>query len=198
MGELVGVTGALGPFAIALVIFGLAPGFVLAAIVRLIPDVERRRELQAELYEVPRWEQPFWVAQQLEVAIRLGLAPRVSWYWGRYVWLRAKIDCGLERHREYPDSFWVPSADEKAALQPGDLVKLMWSVRPKSKGAASGERMWVSITRREGDQLEGALESWPVVVYLEPGETVKFHIDDIIDYDYDLGEADSVSAGEAA
>lgn len=179
MGELVGVSGAMGTFGIALLIFGFAPGVVLAAIVRLIPDVDRRQELQAELYEVPRWEQPFWVAQQLEVAIRTGLSPRVSWYWGRYVWHRAKIDSGLDRHREHPDSFWVPSANEKAELRPGDQVKLMWSVK---RMKASGERMWVMITHRDGDRLKGTLENWAMFVHLDPGETVKFHIDDIIDY----------------
>lgn len=179
MGELLGVPGALGAFGLALLIFGFAPGIVLAAIVRLIPDPDRRQELQAELYEVPRWEQPFWVVQQFEVAIRIGMFPRASWYWGRYVWHRAKIDSGLDRHRDHPDSFWVPSADEKAELRPGDRVKLMWSVK---RMQATGERMWVTVTHRDGDQLTGKLENWALFVHLEAGETVKFHIDDIIDY----------------
>ena len=40
--------GALGGLGLLVLIFGFAPGMVLAAIVRLIPDVDRRRELQAE------------------------------------------------------------------------------------------------------------------------------------------------------
>ncbi len=179
MGELLGVPGALGTFGLALLIFGFAPGIVLAMIVRLIPDPDRRRELQAELYAVPRWEQPFWVAQQLEVAIRVGLTPQVSWYWGRWVWHRAKIDSGLARSCQHPDTFWVPSPEEKAGLQPGDTVRLIWTVK---RYPAAGERMWVEITRRDGDQLVGRLKNWAVFVHLNPDEIVKFHIDDIIDY----------------
>lgn len=190
IGELLGVPGALGAFGLALLIFGFAPGIVLAAIVRLIPDPDRRRELQAELYTVPRWEQPFWVAQQLEVAIRVGVVPEVSWFWGRWVWHRCKVESGLERHRQYPDSFWVPDDEEKAGLRPGDFVRLMWSVK---RYVAAGERMWVEITHRNGDQLVGRLDNWPVFVHLRPDEVISFHIDDIIDCHFrdDEVEADA-------
>jgi hypothetical protein len=57
--ELLSVNGAIGGFLLSLLVFGFAPGMLLAAIVRLIPDLDRRRELQAELYEVPRWERPY-------------------------------------------------------------------------------------------------------------------------------------------
>lgn len=160
-------------------VFGFAPGLVLAAIVRLIPDVDRRRELQAELYEVPRWERPYWVAQQMEVAIRLGFHPRVTWYWGKYVWHRARIDSGMELNREYPDTFWVPGHDEKAEVAPGDIVKLMWSVHRLDMCA---ERMWVRVTHRQGDRLVGRIDNYPVLAYLSYDEKVKFHIDDIIDF----------------
>ncbi len=177
IGELLGVPGALGAFGVALVIFGFLPGMVLSLIVRLIPDLDRRHELQAELYEVPRWEQPFWVAQQFEVAIRLGLFPQVSWYWGRHVWHRCKLESGLERHRDYPESFWVPSNEETTQLRPGDSVKLMWSVK-----RMPGERMWVTIAQRDGNRLVGTLDNWAVFAFLHPDETIKVHLDDIIDY----------------
>lgn len=183
IGELIGAPGALGAFALAVLIFGFAPGMVLAAIVRLIPDVDRRRELQAELYEVPRWERPFWVFEQLEVAIRVGLAPRVEWYWGRHVWHRSKLESGLERHRQHPDTFEVPDDEEKAEIRPGDHVKLMWSVE-----RLPGERMWVLVTERKGDRLVGTLDNWPVCVYKNYGEKVSFHIDDIIDCQFEETE----------
>lgn len=176
MNELLGVPGALGAFALSLLIFGFAPGMVLAAIVRMIPDHDRRRELQAELYEVPRWEQPYWVMQQLEVAIRVGAFPEISWAWGKHVWHRCKIESGLESHRMYPDTFEIPDDEAKAELRPGDRAKLMWSVK-----RSPGERMWVTITERDGDRLVGTLDNWAVSAYLRPDETVKFHIDDIID-----------------
>lgn len=180
IGEIIGATGALTALALAVLIFGFAPGIALAAIVRLIPDVDRRRELQAELYEVPRWERPFWVAEQLEVAVRIGLAPRLEWYWGRHVWHRARLESGLERHLQYPESFEVPDGEAKSDVRPGDLVKLMWSV-----DRFPGERMWVKVTERRGDLLVGTLENWPIYVYLHPGERVSFHIDDIIDCQFD-------------
>lgn len=191
MGEILMTHGALGGLGLLVLIFGFAPGMVLAAIVRLIPDVDRRRELQAELYEVPRWDRPFWVAQQFEVAIRIGLSPQLAWYWGRYVWHRARIESGLENHRRYPDSFWVPSDEEKAELQPGDTVRLMWSVK---RYEAAGERMWVKITQRDGDRVVGKLQNWPIFVHLDPDAVVKFHIDDILDFNY---HQDDESAGEA-
>lgn len=173
------VPSALGAFVIALLIFGFLPGLVLALIVRLFPkDDPRRRELQAELYAVPRWERPFWVCQQFEVALRLGLAPEIAWYWGRFVWHRAKVESGREMHKKYPDSFWVPDAEEKAMLRPGDLVKLMWEVK-----RSPGERMWVKILHRDGDVLIGRLLNWPVYVHLDPDAIVRFRIDDIIDYE---------------
>ncbi|MGH3854277.1 MAG: hypothetical protein ACRDR6_12450 [Pseudonocardiaceae bacterium] len=55
---------------VVLVVFGLAPGVCLRQIVRVYPPGDpRRAELIAELYAVPRWERPLWVAEQLEVAL---------------------------------------------------------------------------------------------------------------------------------
>lgn len=181
--ELLLAQGSIVTFMLAVVIFGFAPGMVLALIVRLIPDVDRRKELQAELYEVPRWERPFWVAQQFEVALRVGLPVHVEWFWGRYVWHRCTVESGLERHRESPDTFEIPEDELKSCIRPGDKVKLMWSV-----ARSPGERMWVTVTHRKGDQLVGTLENWAVFAFLNPGEKVKFHIDDIIDCDFDMDE----------
>lgn len=182
IGDFLNVPDAMGGFGLALAIFGFLPGMVLSLIVRMIPDLDRRRELQAELYEVPRWERPFWVLQQFEVALRQGLLPEVAWwfeFWsGRLIWRRATLESGLERHLAHPDTFDVPKAQLKAELRPGDQVKLMWGVK---RGSAAGERMWVTITDRDGDWLVGTLDSWAMIVYLRPGEVIKFHIDDIID-----------------
>lgn len=176
IGELIGAPGALGAFMLAVLIFGLAPGLVLAVIVRLIPDLDRRYELQAELYEVPRWERPFWVAEQFEVALRIGLVPRVEWGWGRYVWHRCTLESGLERHLEHPDSFEIPDDETKTEIRPGDHVKLMWSVK-----RFPGERMWVTVAERKGDWLVGTLNNMAIFVYMHPDERIAFHIDDIID-----------------
>ena len=63
---------------LALVVFGVAPGLVLRLIVLAFPKEDpRRKELLGEQRAVPRFERPFWVAEQLEVALVEGLAPRL-------------------------------------------------------------------------------------------------------------------------
>jgi hypothetical protein len=64
---------------IALVMFGFAPGAVLRLIVLAFRrDDPRRTELLAELPHVPRIERPFWVCEQLEVALSEGLFGRLA------------------------------------------------------------------------------------------------------------------------
>jgi hypothetical protein len=64
---------------VALLVFGFAPGAVLRLIVLAYPrDDPRRRELLGELYAVPRIERPFWVIEQLEVALFEGLRGRIA------------------------------------------------------------------------------------------------------------------------
>jgi hypothetical protein len=66
-------------FAVALAVFGFAPGAVLRLIVLVYRrDNPRRRELPGELYAVPRIERPFWVIEQLEVALFEGLRCRLA------------------------------------------------------------------------------------------------------------------------
>jgi type I restriction enzyme R subunit len=63
----------------ALMIFGFAPGATLRMIILAFRrDDPRRTELIAELPHVPRIERPFWVCEQLEVALFEGLIGRAS------------------------------------------------------------------------------------------------------------------------
>ena len=62
---------------VALLVFGFAPGVALRLIVLFYRRGNpRRQELLGELYAVPRIERPFWVTEQLEVAIFEGLRDR--------------------------------------------------------------------------------------------------------------------------
>ena len=64
---------------IALVAFGFAPGALLRVIVLAFKrDDPRRKELLAELPHIPRLERPFWVFEQLEVALFEGLLGRLA------------------------------------------------------------------------------------------------------------------------
>ena len=63
---------------VAVAVYGFFPGvvlrFILLAFRRSDP---RRAEILAELRAVPRWERPFWVAEQVEVALFEGLLERI-------------------------------------------------------------------------------------------------------------------------
>jgi hypothetical protein len=64
---------------IALLVFGFAPGAVMRLIVLFYRRGNpRRQELLGELYAVPRIERPFWVVEQLEVALFEGLRDRIK------------------------------------------------------------------------------------------------------------------------
>jgi hypothetical protein len=64
---------------VALVLLGFAPGAVLRLIVLIFsPGDPRRTELRAELHAVPRIERPFWVIEQLEVALFEGIRSRFA------------------------------------------------------------------------------------------------------------------------
>jgi hypothetical protein len=70
MVELITAFASWPSLLLLIVLFGFAPGLVLRLLLRLYPaDDLRRKELLAELYGVPRWERPFWVAEQLETAL---------------------------------------------------------------------------------------------------------------------------------
>lgn len=65
---------ALVVFAILLALFGFLPGVLNRLFAMAYPKEDpRRSEMIAELYEVPRWEQPWWVFQQGERALFEGL-----------------------------------------------------------------------------------------------------------------------------
>jgi hypothetical protein len=64
---------------VAVAVYGFFPGvvlrFILLAFRRSDP---RRAEILAELRAVARWERPFWVAEQAEVALFEGLVERIK------------------------------------------------------------------------------------------------------------------------
>ncbi len=63
----------------ALLMFGFAPGAVLRIIVLAFRRNDpRRSELLGELPNVPRIERPFWVCEQLEIALFEGLLKRLA------------------------------------------------------------------------------------------------------------------------
>lgn len=65
--------------AIVFLVWGFLPGLIIRAVVHIYPPGDdRRHELVAETYATPRWERPFWVLEQLELALTEGLSHRLS------------------------------------------------------------------------------------------------------------------------
>jgi hypothetical protein len=66
-------------FVVVVLLLGFAPGAMLRLIVLAFSrDDPRRQELLAELHAVPRADRPFWVAEQLEIALFEGLRGRIA------------------------------------------------------------------------------------------------------------------------
>jgi uncharacterized protein YegJ (DUF2314 family) len=181
---------------IALLIWGFAPGLVVRVLsLAFWHDDPRRAEMRGELDAVPRWERPFWVAQQVEVAICEGLGARLRWAAAGRIIDRWHLASGVERNRMYPDTFEIPDEGERAQVEPGDRVKLVFETR---HGPA--EKMWVTVVGygRRG-RLVGTLDNNPVFMpRLYPDDRIKFrreHIVDVIWWDADPADRPEVPVG---
>lgn len=177
-------------YLLTLLVHGVAPGLLLRVIVLTFErDDPRRQELIAELYGVPFLKRPYWVAQQLETALSAGIWPRFTWMLAGRVIYRWKLGDGDKKNREHPETFWVPSPQEKAQIEPGDLVKVMFEPRLFPPGADRiGERMWVRVTKVGRRRLEGWLDNDPICFpRLEWRDTIKFELKHVVDIEIDDG-----------
>jgi hypothetical protein len=165
-------------FVLALLVYGFAPGLLLRLIVRAFhPEDSRREELLAEIHAVPRLERPFWVFEQLEVAISEGLWDRIVWAATGRVIDRWCLGSGVERNRYHPDSFEIPTDEEKRSIEPGDHVRLLFELKD-----GWCERMWVSVSAIKRRHIVGELINTPAgIPRLDPGDKVVFKHDHVID-----------------
>ncbi|MGW2292531.1 DUF2314 domain-containing protein [Streptomyces phaeochromogenes] len=189
--EAIGALTSWPLLVVALVVFGFAPGALLRLIVLAFEgDDPRRSELRAELNAVPRVERPFWVIEQLEVALFDGVWPRLVWAATGRIIDRWHLSSGVEFNRQHPQSFWIPSEEEKQALRPGVTVKLMFDMRD-----GWGERMWVEIVAVKKRKLVGTLHNQPAgIPRLNHGDRIHFKYHHIIDIDWeDDARCDQVS-----
>jgi hypothetical protein len=82
--------------------------------------------------------------------------------------------------RENPYTFQLPTAEEIAHLAPGHSVKLIFRSLPEGADYAA-ERMWVTITHRDGEKFLGDLDNEPLdIPQLSPGDEVSFAAHQII------------------
>jgi hypothetical protein len=168
---------------VVLLVFGFAPGALLRLIVLAFRrDDPRRSELLAELYRVPRWERPVWVAEQLERALSEGLWERITWAATGRVIHRWHLGSGVKRNRQHPETFEIPDDEDKQAIEPGVLVKLMFEMRNSKTWFLGGERMWVEVVAVKRRRIVGRLINEPLgIPRLYPGDKVRFRRDHIID-----------------
>lgn len=87
---------------------------------------------------------------------------------------------------QHPYTFYKPSAEAIALLRPGNLVKLIFAFESDDPAAPGAERMWVKISRIEGDRFYGTLDNDPRYIRdLEDTDPVQFESRHIIQTDLD-------------
>ena len=89
-----------------------------------------------------------------------------------------------EMSLEHPDTFDAPAAGEIANLAVGTFVKVCINNVDPEPGQFGGERLWTVIREIDGDEITATLDSFPVVVDLESGDTINFkthHIYEVFD-----------------
>ena len=94
------------------------------------------------------------------------------------------LDDGEKLHRAHPDTFWIPSLQERESLRVGDLVKLRFLivvVDDDGNEEEGGERMWVEVEKCHQVYYQGELTNQPactdevmlgMVVWFEPRHVI--------------------------
>lgn len=95
-------------------------------------------------------------------------APSVPEDWGL-------LDAGAQ-HDAFPDTFPIPTLEERSSLRTGDMVKLVFVLDPPPTSGPNAERMWVEVALAHADgSYEGWLTNRPVVITsLAPSTLVAF------------------------
>jgi hypothetical protein len=87
------------------------------------------------------------------------------------------LESAVERHREAPESFAIPSESERASLARSQRVKLLFLFydEHETDRIVQCERMWVTITEVGEGRYVGRLENRPrSASVLEPGAWIEF------------------------
>ena len=76
-----------------------------------------------------------------------------------------ELESAVERNREHPETFPIPSDRERQSLEFGDRVKLLFLFQifdeSYPEGIVSCERMWATVIDSSDGELIGLLESAP-------------------------------------
>ena len=83
------------------------------------------------------------------------------------------LEDGEERNRQYPDTFEIPSKEERQNLKAGQIVKLMFRIT--ADGETQTERMWVVVKGKEKGGYLGILDNDPECTQkMKSGVEVRF------------------------
>ena len=63
----------------------------------------------------------------------------------------------VDRNRQHPDSFFIPSDAELEEIHEGDFVQLGVGWKGEGERQAGGERFWIQVTR-QGETWQGVIE----------------------------------------
>ncbi|MEL6839023.1 MAG: hypothetical protein AAFP85_07005 [Pseudomonadota bacterium] len=97
-----------------------------------------------------------------------------------------ELDSAEERHRENPETFYLPPKAERESLQTDDLAKLIFDISIDDDVAQlATERMWVKVIDSKDGIYSGTLENKPYCreegkIRLALGDTVLFSPEHII------------------
>lgn len=83
---------------------------------------------------------------------------------------------------ELPDSFFIPSLEERKTQQTGDMVRLHFVLTDPGPDAPRAERMWVEISEKseDGTNFKGYLTNQPAHIdSLSVGDIVAFQVEHI-------------------
>ncbi len=95
--------------------------------------------------------------------------------------MAAEYTLGNAEQRAESASFPIPSKAERDGLRVGDLAKCIFLAVPEPARSPKGDRMWIEVSGRRGDQYVGLLRNHPVVVGAAYGDEVVFGPEHVID-----------------
>jgi hypothetical protein len=81
-----------------------------------------------------------------------------------------ELDSGEAQYDQYGDKFRIPSRAQRASLQPGQTVGLLFRIETTKEDATTElnvEHMWAIVVGRVGNLYLGILDNQPVTI--EPG-----------------------------
>jgi hypothetical protein len=191
VGELLSAIVSWETFLISLLVFGFAPGAVLRVLVLAFHrDDPRRSEMLAELYRVPRLERPYWVFEQLEVALFEGIWERLLWAGTGRIYGRWHLNIGLTYDEQHSAGYPISDEEVEEAVERGMFVKLSFSTSDVwRRRNLPEEAMWVHVVAVKRRHFVGVLGNQPITIpRLDMGDTVKFkgrHIIDVVRDDDD-------------